>query len=119
MEMAFLEARNMLPLSGESEVTVHVHKLTDSTSNAHCFNCGGSCHKGGMKLCPAQGKCCRCCNKLNHFAKFCRSVPDTPVHNLEQNDCTPDNSEINAVGKDNANFKLCHCVWTLEQRFLL
>ncbi|OCU00177.1 hypothetical protein XELAEV_18005949mg [Xenopus laevis] len=84
MEMALLEARNMLPPSGRSEVPVHVHKLNDSTSNAHCFNCGGSRHK----------------------------VADTPVHNLEQNDCTPDNSEINTVGKDNANFKLCHCVIT-------
>ncbi|OCU00360.1 hypothetical protein XELAEV_18006134mg [Xenopus laevis] len=106
MEMALLEARNMLPPSGGSEIPVHVHKLTDSTSNAHCFNCGGSSHKGGMKLCPAQGKR----YKLNHFAKFCRSRPNTPVHNLEQNDCTPDNSEINEVGKDNENFKLCHCV---------
>ncbi|OCT55754.1 hypothetical protein XELAEV_18004312mg [Xenopus laevis] len=101
MEMAWLEARNMLPPSGGSEVPVHVHKLTDSTSNAHYFNSGGSRHKGGMKMCPAQGKRCRRCNKLNHFAKFCCSVPDTPVHNLEQNDCTPDNSEINAMGKDN------------------
>ncbi|OCT72576.1 hypothetical protein XELAEV_18035556mg [Xenopus laevis] len=90
MEMALLEARNMMSPSGGSEVLVHVHKLTDSTSNVHCFNCGGSRHKRGMKL---------RCNKLNHFAKFCCSVADTQIHNLEQNDCTPDNSEINAVGK--------------------
>ncbi|OCT60598.1 hypothetical protein XELAEV_18046623mg [Xenopus laevis] len=95
MEMALLEARNMLPPSGGSEV--HVHKLTDSISNAHCFNCGGSLHKGGMKLCPTQGKRCRRSNKLNHFAKFCRSVPVTPVHNLEQH-----------------LMSQFYCFWTLE-----
>ncbi|OCT76563.1 hypothetical protein XELAEV_18031766mg [Xenopus laevis] len=117
MNMALLEAGNMLPASGGSEVPVHVHKLTDSTYNAHCLNCGAATIK--VKLCPAQGK--------RSFAKFCLSVPDTPIHILKQNDCTPDNSEINEVGimqiSNSATVLLLmsqfHCFWTLGQRFLL
>ena len=33
--------------------------------------CGGSYPHRGM--CPAQGKKCMSCGKLNHFAKVCRS----------------------------------------------
>ena len=36
-----------------------------------CFNCGGEYpHKS---VCPAKGKECRNCGKLNHFVKFCKS----------------------------------------------
>ncbi|KAJ1205375.1 hypothetical protein NDU88_000810 [Pleurodeles waltl] len=29
--------------------------------------------------CPARGKTCRACGKLNHFAKVCRSTPKMPT----------------------------------------
>ena len=41
--------------------------------NTKCGLCGGSYpHQG---TCPAQGKKCMNCGKLNHFAKVCRSKP--------------------------------------------
>ena len=40
-----------------------------------CSNCGGEWpHKTG--ICPAKGKECRKCSKLNHFARVCRSGQD-------------------------------------------
>ena len=39
--------------------------------NTKCGLCGGSYPHRGM--CPAQGKKCMSCGKLNHFAKVCRS----------------------------------------------
>ncbi|KAH3781810.1 hypothetical protein DPMN_159717 [Dreissena polymorpha] len=35
-----------------------------------CTNCGGSCHHT-RELCPAKGKTCIYCNKMNHFASVC------------------------------------------------
>ena len=43
------------------------------SSNTKCGLCDGSYpHRG---ICPAQGKKCMNCGKLNHFAKVCRSKP--------------------------------------------
>ena len=39
-----------------------------------CFNCGGKFPHPKEKPCPAKGKTCRACNKLNHFAKYCRTT---------------------------------------------
>ena len=39
-----------------------------------CQNCGKN-HP--PRRCPAYGKTCNACNKLNHFAKLCRSKPAT------------------------------------------
>ena len=52
-----------------------------------CRNCGGSFpHKG---LCPAKGKQCRKCGKLNHFQSVCRSRPIAqPSGSLAQQDST-------------------------------
>ncbi|CAB3998539.1 Transposon Tf2-9 poly [Paramuricea clavata] len=52
-----------------------------------CRNCGGSFpHKG---LCPAKGKQCRKCGKLNHFQSVCRSRPITqPSGSIAQQDST-------------------------------
>ncbi|CAF0913527.1 unnamed protein product [Brachionus calyciflorus] len=41
--------------------------------NKKCFNCGRSWpHKD--ESCPAKGKPCNKCNKMNHFASVCRSI---------------------------------------------
>ena len=40
-----------------------------------CGNCGSTKHTTRDQTCPAQGKRCRNCNKLNHFARCCRSSP--------------------------------------------
>lgn len=42
--------------------------------NKECYFCGGAFpHAGGKEKCPAWGKKCTTCGKLNHFAKCCRS----------------------------------------------
>ena len=38
----------------------------------NCKNCGGD-HPAKLKLCPAFGRKCLYCGKLNHFEKVCRS----------------------------------------------
>jgi hypothetical protein len=65
-------------------------KLTLSTEYrpTGCRNCGGSFpHQG---LCPAKGKQCRKCGKLNHFqSAVCRSRPIAqPSGSLAQQDST-------------------------------
>ena len=43
------------------------------TAGKVCFSCGGTFpHAGGRMKCPARGKKCLTCNKMNHFAKCCR-----------------------------------------------
>ncbi len=43
-------------------------------SDRKCYSCGNAYpHQGGMESCPAHGKKCRACGKLNHFAKLCKS----------------------------------------------
>ena len=42
--------------------------------NKECYFCGGTFpHVGGKKKCPAWGKKCITCVKMNHFAKCCMS----------------------------------------------
>lgn len=48
--------------------------------NNKCNNCGGNYpHRGGQAFCPAKGKTCRACGKLNHFEKCCRSKLHLPT----------------------------------------
>ena len=43
------------------------------TAGKVCFSCGGTfAHTGGRMKCPARGKKCLTCNKMNHFAKCYR-----------------------------------------------
>ena len=49
--------------------------------NTQCKYCTGSHQKG---KCPAYGKKCRSCGKLNHFSKACMSTKK--VHQLEASD---------------------------------
>ena len=37
----------------------------------HCFGCGSATHRYKDATCPALGKTCTACGKLNHFAKHC------------------------------------------------
>ena len=42
------------------------------TSKSQCYRCGrDNCPKGNK--CPANGKQCQKCQKMNHFAKVCRA----------------------------------------------
>ena len=50
------------------------HSAKQQVGKQQCRNCGGSWpHHGGQKRCPAFGKSCSKCNKVNHFAKVCLS----------------------------------------------
>ena len=47
---------------------------------AHAYG-GAACLKG--KSCPAYGKKCTHCAKLNHFQKVCRSAKSTPADSVD------------------------------------
>ena len=57
--------------SAEIEGKEQMSKL--STKPKSCQNCGGPTPH--QNACPAQGKECHKCGKMNHFAKFCRGKP--------------------------------------------
>jgi hypothetical protein len=47
----------------------------NSGASAKCRNCGGPYpHAGGKTECPAYGKQCRSCGKLNHFQSVCLQI---------------------------------------------
>ena len=50
-----------------------MHSIQFCGSANQCWLCGGTfLHAGGRMKCPARGKKCLTCNKMNHFAKCCR-----------------------------------------------
>lgn len=65
-----------------------------------CSNCGSPKHAAIDRSCPAQGKHCRNCDKLNHFARYCRSSP--ACHDAA---VVP----IKTVQTSQPLFKLCTC----------
>ena len=74
-------------------------KRDDETSGLHpnppvserkCFNCGGPFPHSSNKPCPAKGKTCNKCSKLNHFASQCRGGKKALNVVLEQ---TPDDND--------------------------
>ena len=49
----------------------YLKPVSEAKRSSQCGLCGGSYpHKG---QCPAKGRRCPTCDKLNHFAKMCRS----------------------------------------------
>ena len=44
-----------------------------TNTSVTCFHCGREVHRPKSSQCPALGKLCQKCNKLNHFAKVCKS----------------------------------------------
>jgi hypothetical protein len=54
------------------------HEREDDQSHERCYNCGGDFPHLKDRPCPAKGKQCRKCEKLNHFAAQCRSKPAHP-----------------------------------------
>ena len=62
--------------SGDQNESFQQESKTANISGKYtgnCFNCGSNYFPGHKQVCPAQGKSCRSCGKLNHFAKVCRS----------------------------------------------
>ena len=63
-----------LPHQTVSDVSsVKSKPLPKPPTNKPCAGCGKPFHPKGRATCPAYGKACRNCNKLNHFANVCRS----------------------------------------------
>ena len=58
------------PTSKPEDSRRHSGGTPQSSGKQVCSNCG---IQHPRKQCPAYGKRCRQCNKLNHFAKYCRS----------------------------------------------
>ena len=58
-----------------------------------CWNCGRKHEYYKKELCPAYGKTCTKCHKLNHFAVKCRGGKGTQ-HGIKAVDGTEDNTEI-------------------------
>ena len=53
--------------------------------NATCGHCGYKSHSSQDK-CPAKGKTCNKCHKLNHFEKVCRSKTVSVINNEHKNE---------------------------------
>ncbi len=72
-----------------------------------CGNYGSTRHSSRAPDCPAQGQTCRRCQKLNHFAKWCRSAP-VQAHaqqNPRSNTTTP--AIIHSINTNSAGFSTC------------
>ena len=87
-----------------------------------CRNCGGEWpHDNGN--CPAKGKECRNCGKLNHFAKHCRSSkPDKPEmkHNYKSCDNIrpvdiSDNTSDSSISSESSS-SYCYAVHIKEKK---
>ena len=62
---------------------------TMPTSSLHnsCFRCGSDKHLANSSQCPAARAQCKSCNKRGHFARVCRSAPQSNVHELQLPRC--------------------------------
>ena len=69
-----------------------------NTGNGPCFYCGGEIHKS-ISDCPARGKTCNICKKLNHFSSVCRSK-----YNAQQSNATYEDGESNDTEDDQFTF---------------
>ena len=88
----------------------------DSSSKKPCSGCGETSHAGKEELkradCPAQGKKCGKCGKIDHFAKACRGAGRSNANaaDFENND---EDEYVNAAmfalacGKEEEDFRLC------------
>ena len=54
----------------------HINKEgTSGPLKKDCPFCGSKYHRDGLSNCPARGKTCNNCNKLNHFSSVCFKKP--------------------------------------------
>ena len=72
-------------------------------SSPYCGNCSMSGHKLGSSSCPAKGKECFRCHKLNHFGRCCRSSKNFSGSSKVR-------SIINIPTCQQTGFKLCSFV---------
>lgn len=71
LEMAEQHADDMEQKDSINKVTVQKEKSLIIKKEKNCFRCGGKYpHQND---CPAMGKKCSTCGKMNHFSKVCRT----------------------------------------------
>ena len=75
--------RKQKPERSQKQKNEHTRKK--EVASKKCHKCG---YKHGNNKCFAKGKQCTKCQKLNHFARVCRSTPDARkgVNFLEEED---------------------------------
>lgn len=83
----------------------HRNQPRSSGSSQTCRHCGGAWpHKGGQTKCPAFGKSCSKCGKLNHFACVCLSRPSQNQSNASVSDNVDEShSSIASIANASAN----------------
>ena len=88
-----------IPTTEDINKTDIQYKRTDGKKK--CFFCGGQFpHQGGRSRCPARGKECKTCRKLNHFAKCCRNPKQGQnIRTVDQrdSDSTTESSDIESI----------------------
>ena len=65
-----------------SAVSQDRFKKTMTEKSKECWNCGRRHEHYQKELCPAYGKTCRKCKKLNHFAVKCRGTSNKESQNV-------------------------------------
>ena len=65
-----------------------------SAPSTKCRNCGGAFPHKKDKPCPAKGKQCHSCGKMNHFAKYCQSKPRTSQQTVQASTHTSTRSAV-------------------------
>ena len=83
-------------------------KSTYEKQAVKCMKCGYT-HSG--KQCPAMGKKCRSCQKLNHFSKMCllrkgqKKSHRKGIHSLDDCDSSSsDNTDYDSYSSDNTDY---------------
>lgn len=61
-----------------------------NVSSDKCKGCGRDRHQNGRNQCPAQGRKCKSCGKLNHFATVCMGTASNSItdDDLQQDDAS-------------------------------
>lgn len=75
-----------------NKIKGHTGQSTSSSQNKKppssdkCRGCGRERYAKGSEQCPAQGKRCNSCGKLNHFAMVCMNSRNNAIQSLPSED---------------------------------
>ncbi|CAB4034315.1 Hypothetical predicted protein [Paramuricea clavata] len=77
----------------------HKETTQDRDSKKTCKNCGGAYPHSGS--CPAQGKTCNYCKKLNHFKRVCMKLKKKePINTVQERAPANDSRVSDSSSKD-------------------
>ena len=111
MQMTLKEAQSFSKAGSRNAVDADVNAVSRPCQ------CCGKRHKYGE--CKARGQVCRNCGKLNHFARLCKSKPDTRKKNSvrgQQNVVHEDESEDMIFAVEGQQNRPYHVKLKLESR---